>query len=166
MKYLLDSNIFIEPKNSYYGFSLCPGFWDWLKTCTDVGSVSAVRDELLEGNDYLVSWIKTELKTNRFFNTKDIDIQECYQKIVDFVDGEPFDNSVKQSFYACADGWLIAAAMAKNATIVTHERVDFNVRRRISIPYVANHFSIHFIRLFDLLREYKVRFILDSSSLS
>jgi len=30
MPYLLDSNVFIEAKNKYYRFSLCPGFWDWL----------------------------------------------------------------------------------------------------------------------------------------
>jgi len=30
MPYLLDSNVFIEAKNKYYQFSLCPGFWDWL----------------------------------------------------------------------------------------------------------------------------------------
>ena len=44
MKYLLDTNIFIEPKNSYYDFSICPGFWDWLKNCPDLGSVSKVRE--------------------------------------------------------------------------------------------------------------------------
>jgi len=26
-KYVLDSNIFIQAKNTYYGFDLCPGFW-------------------------------------------------------------------------------------------------------------------------------------------
>ncbi|MGL5096417.1 MAG: DUF4411 family protein, partial [Planctomycetia bacterium] len=28
--YLLDSNVFITAKNSYYAFSICPGFWDSL----------------------------------------------------------------------------------------------------------------------------------------
>jgi len=26
-RYLLDANPFIEAKNRYYGFGLCPGFW-------------------------------------------------------------------------------------------------------------------------------------------
>ena len=28
MKYLLDSNVFIEAKNRYYAFDICPGFWE------------------------------------------------------------------------------------------------------------------------------------------
>ena len=27
--YLLDSNVFIQAKNLYYGFDFCPAFWDW-----------------------------------------------------------------------------------------------------------------------------------------
>ena len=30
MLYLLDSNIFIEAKNRYYGMDFCPAFWDSL----------------------------------------------------------------------------------------------------------------------------------------
>jgi hypothetical protein len=30
MAYLLDANVFIEAKNRYYGFEICPGFWEWL----------------------------------------------------------------------------------------------------------------------------------------
>jgi hypothetical protein len=28
--FLLDSNVFIQAKNFYYGFDICPGFWKWL----------------------------------------------------------------------------------------------------------------------------------------
>lgn len=28
--FLLDANVFIEAKNRYYGFDICPGFWRWL----------------------------------------------------------------------------------------------------------------------------------------
>ena len=30
MTYLLDANIFIQAKNLYYNFDICPAFWDWL----------------------------------------------------------------------------------------------------------------------------------------
>jgi len=30
MTYLLDTNVFIEAKNRYYGFGFCPAFWDWI----------------------------------------------------------------------------------------------------------------------------------------
>lgn len=28
--YLIDSNAFIESKNRYYAFDICPGFWDFM----------------------------------------------------------------------------------------------------------------------------------------
>jgi hypothetical protein len=30
MAYLLDANVFIQAKNSYYGFDICPAFWEWI----------------------------------------------------------------------------------------------------------------------------------------
>lgn len=30
MAYLLDTNVFIEAKNLYYGFDFCPAFWEWV----------------------------------------------------------------------------------------------------------------------------------------
>jgi len=30
MAYLIDANVFIEAKNRYYGFDICPAFRDWL----------------------------------------------------------------------------------------------------------------------------------------
>ena len=35
--YLIDSNIFIELKNGYYNFALCPGFWHWLEVAYERG---------------------------------------------------------------------------------------------------------------------------------
>lgn len=29
-KYILDSNVFIEARNRYYGMDFCPAFWEWL----------------------------------------------------------------------------------------------------------------------------------------
>lgn len=62
MKYLLDTNIFIESKNRYYGFDIAPGFWEWLNramTNGDINSIKNVYDELMNGNDKdLLTWIK------------------------------------------------------------------------------------------------------------
>jgi len=49
MVYLLDSNTLIEAKNHYYGFALCPGFWDWFEQQNRAGrvfSIDRVRTEL------------------------------------------------------------------------------------------------------------------------
>jgi len=58
MAYLLDSNVFIRAKNDYYGFDICPAFWDWIEQAHGSGvvySVEAVYDELVAGDDELVA---------------------------------------------------------------------------------------------------------------
>ena len=59
MAYLLDSNVFIEGKNRYYGLDFCPAFWDWLRaenTAGHVFSIEKVGDELAAGGDELSTW--------------------------------------------------------------------------------------------------------------
>ncbi len=60
--YLLDANVFIQAKNLYYGFGICPGFWDWLDLSVghphSVVSIDRVYDELANGNDDLAKWVK------------------------------------------------------------------------------------------------------------
>lgn len=59
MKYLLDSNVFIEAKNLYYGFDFCPAFWAWLDQEHErahVFSIEKVQDELRGGGDELTKW--------------------------------------------------------------------------------------------------------------
>ncbi|HEY2122249.1 MAG TPA: DUF4411 family protein, partial [Chthoniobacterales bacterium] len=59
MPYLLDSNVFIEAKNKYYQFSLCPGFWDWLVRENANGKIFShdrVLSELVGYGDDLSQW--------------------------------------------------------------------------------------------------------------
>ena len=61
MVYLIDANCFIEPKNRYYSFDICPGFWDWLDQQNQLGilySIDKVGQELTAQNDDLAKWSK------------------------------------------------------------------------------------------------------------
>ena len=42
MAYLLDTNVFIEAKNRYYSFEVCPGFWDWIVAENAAGHVFSI----------------------------------------------------------------------------------------------------------------------------
>ena len=51
--YLVDSDVFITAKNSYYSFEICPGFWRCLLRHHEqerVFSIDRVRGELLAGS--------------------------------------------------------------------------------------------------------------------
>ena len=68
MPYLLDSNTFIQAKNQYYAFNVCPAYWDWLLQANQkklVFSVSKVQEELVGGNDSLAQW--AQLQSADFF---------------------------------------------------------------------------------------------------
>ena len=59
MAYLIDANVFIEAKNRYYGFDICPAFRDWLIAANADGtlfSVEKVGEEIRAGDDRLAEW--------------------------------------------------------------------------------------------------------------
>lgn len=61
MLYLLDSNIFIEAKNRYYGMDFCPAFWDFLDRQIELQTIISTKnvfDELSSWDDELSDWIK------------------------------------------------------------------------------------------------------------
>ncbi len=69
--YLLDSDVFIAAKNSYYAFAICPGFWDSLIHHYDAGnvrSIDRVRGELLAGR-------KTEDLKDTFATLEKLDVR-------------------------------------------------------------------------------------------
>ena len=42
--YGLDSNVFIGAKEIFYGFDLCPGFWEWLILQNARGVVKSIQE--------------------------------------------------------------------------------------------------------------------------
>ena len=159
MKYLIDSNIFIESKNSFYAFDICPGFWNWLKSSESLRSIERVKEELNAGEDELKTWVNSNLP-NSFFLREDRSIQELYSEIASYVMALPKDYKLpgKLNFLAGADGWLIAAARSLNYTIITHEKYDASRRNKILIPNIAEHYQVRCIDIFSALREMKVQF--------
>ena len=61
-KFVIDSNILMNSKNSYYAFDLLPQFWDILRQHILDGNIlviDKVLQEILVGEDELTRWIKT-----------------------------------------------------------------------------------------------------------
>jgi hypothetical protein len=146
MKYVLDTNVFITAKNTYYAFDLVPRFWDELVRLAALGtlkSVDAVREEILRGKDDLAMWAKQNA-TALFDSTDSEPVVECYQKVMTWVTNHPqFTPAAKASFASGADGWVVAYAMTHHATVVTLEtRVDPLAKSRVKIPNVANQFGL------------------------
>lgn len=162
-KYILDANVLIQAKRSYYAFDLCPGFWDSLLYHNSNGnleSIDRVGDDLSEGDD-LDAWKKQS--SDFFAPTESASILKAYREVNQWVQSqERFSNFEKSKFADDVDAWVIAYAKANNATLVTHE-VPAPKSTKVKIPDVCDHFEIKHINTFDMLKKLGVFFNWEAS---
>ncbi|MFL1915834.1 DUF4411 family protein [Plesiomonas shigelloides] len=166
MNYLLDANTFIEAKNRYYSMTICPGYWQWIlqsNTHSGVASIRFIKDELTNGDDELAQWAKDN--PTLFVANDDKPTQLAYIQIVQHVMAlTDMRNGAQAEFLRGADPWLIAKAMTTGAKIVTHEKFDRHIRRKILIPNVCEHFGVEYIDTFELLHELEAQFVMVPTS--
>jgi len=163
MKHLLDANTLIEAKNRYYGMSICPAFWDWLlqeHQTLELASITSVKDELSKGNDELATW--TANNVGFFQSISDEPTQAAYIHIATHVAEQAPKMKVGalDEFLAGADPWLIAKALSTGASVVTHEVLNLDARRKFIIPNVCKYFGVSYMNTFELLHKLEARFVL------
>lgn len=155
MRYVLDTNVFLEANKRYYGLDFCPMFWSWLRKHERQGSlysITSVYDELKGYGDELATWVKQH--SNYFHSESDRECQENFSKIVNLCHSE-YDLTHKKNlnFLDSADPWLIARAMTDNSIIVTEEKYKHNAKK-IIIPNLCQTLGVEYISTFDLLRKF------------
>jgi hypothetical protein len=166
-KYILDANIFIQAKNDYYRFTVCPGFWAALIACHKNGrvcSIDRIYDELVAEGDRVGQWAQDAPK-NFFKKTQDKAVADAYQDMVGWAYSESqFLPAAKSEFASVADGWLIAYAKVNGLVLVTHETYEPNARNRVKIPNVCVEFDVGYVDTFDMLEDLKAKFALTPRS--
>ena len=162
--YILDSDVFIAAKNSYYAFAICPGFWNSLIHHHGAGSVRSidrVRGELLAGSrtEDLVLWVKEQLPPAFFVDTDEKAVTDAYGKVMLWVQRNPqYSDPAKAKFATEADGWLVAYAMVHGVTVITNEQPRPQSRNRILLPDVCSQFKVTYKDTFAMLHELAVRY--------
>jgi len=166
MKYLLDSNTFIQAKNSYYDMNVCPGYWDWILHQNDreeVGSIDFVRKELMGHKDELSDWAHENQKI--FISDSDAPTQRAFAQVANYCSTAPnMKKGADHEFLQGADPWLIAKAMVNGAIVVTLESFNPHNRKEFKIPNVCNHFNVPCLSTFTLLNQLQAKFILETNS--
>jgi hypothetical protein len=160
--FLLDTNVFVQAKNRYYAFDICPGFWDWLDHIVatgNVGSVVLVRDELLNYRDELAEWIQARQDRDWFLGVDDANTQDNFTAVAEFVNNGDFKSAAKADFLNGADPWLISKALSIGGTVVTEEVYAAEVKRRVPIPNVCEQFNVPYKGTFTLLRDLEASFV-------
>jgi hypothetical protein len=162
--YVLDSDVFIAAKNSYYAFAICPGFWDSLIYHYEMGnvcSIDRVRGELLSGRktEDLVQWVKDQLPSTFFVDTDEQTVTTAYEEIMLWAQRNPqYFDQAKAKFATEADGWLVAYARVYGVTIITNEQPRPQSRNRILLPDVCAQFNVPYKDSFLMLKELDVRY--------
>lgn len=151
--YLVDANVLIDAKNRYYAFDIAPGFWEWLESAHaagEVGSIEAVRKELVDGNDELAEWAKTN---GSFFQPIDQDTTAHFPALTAWAVSRPFTPAALAAFTGNqADYQLVAHARGHNHVLVTHERPDPNSRKRVKIPDACAAIGATCLDPFEMMR--------------
>lgn len=162
--FYLDSDVFIAAKNSYYAFSICPGFWKSLihhHAKGHVFSIDQAKRELLAGRptEDLVQWVRNDLPDEFFLATDSNQVVESYREIMLWIQRNPqYTDQAKVKFATEADGWLVAYARVHMGIVVTNEQPRPNSQSRILLPDVCNQFKVDYHNTFTMLKELKVRF--------
>lgn len=161
MRYLLDSNTYIQAKNQYYGMDICPAYWDWLDMQFQQGiiaSVDMIGRELKEGNDELAEWAKA--RPDHFIKNDDAETQDVFSNLVQAVMVGDYNPGNRDNFLAKADPWIIAKAKAIGATVVTHEAIVAPNTKKVKVPNICQQFDVPCLNTFQFLRELNARFVL------
>lgn len=163
MKHLLDANTLIEAKNRYYGMEICPAFWQWLlnkNQSLELGSITSVMEELAKGNDELAKW--TTGNRTFFHGVSDEQTQSAYAQIAAHISEQApnMKTGALEEFLSGADPWLIAKAISTGATVVTHEVLNLEVKRKFIIPNICRKFNVPYMNTFELLHRLEAKFVL------
>lgn len=164
MNYLLDANTYIQAKNQYYGMDICPAYWEWLDLQFEQGvvaSVDMVGQELKDGNDELMLWVKA--RPAHFLENNDDDTQGAFGHVAAFVAAGDYNPGNRDDFLAKADPWIIAKAMSIGATVVTHESALAPHSKKVKVPNICDQFGVPCINTFQFLRTLNAQFVLGTS---
>lgn len=168
MKFLLDSNSLITPKNIYYPFDLFPSYWRILseqsrdnKLCL----ISQVYEELMDAadDDLVKQWI-IENYHGEILKTNDVLIVTEWQKILNYIQISDLYNDRAFDSWAdrkVADPWIIATAKVFDLTVVSLEERNLNLNtgsptKSVKIPDICDVFDVPYLNLQDMLRELRI----------
>ena len=109
--FVLDSNPFIEARQRYYAFDLCPGYWKALIDRHKVGrlcTIDRVFDELTGLGDELTDWITDTVPETFVKQTRDQKVIDTFQQMLGWVSAEPFNPEQLPSLHLLpTDGSLL-----------------------------------------------------------
>lgn len=163
--YVVDSNFFIQAHRVSYPLDIVPSFWMKVKDLANQGkiiSIDKVKKEIYDHQDELKKWCEANLPETFFKDTDDL--PSSYSQVAMWANsrnGHYTANALAEFLGTDeADAWLIAFALADkaNRTIVTHEKSQPDMKRKVKIPEACTPFNVKFVDTIEMLRQLGERF--------
>lgn len=158
--YLVDADVLITAKNRYYGFDIVPAFWDWLAEQHTAGRLfmpQRVADELLDGDDELSDWVKSQPASLRL--QVEMADQQHLQQVATWANGTTtYAPAAKAGFLAGGDFFLVALGRSRGFTVVTNEVSAPQAKQRIKIPDACQAVGVTCMSPFAMMRTEGARF--------
>lgn len=152
--YLLDANVLITAKNSYYAFDRVPEFWDWLAHVANHGSAKLpveIYEEIKDGNDALAVRVRDRANKDALVLDEEVDPAVVARVVDQGYAGDLTDIEVEK---IGRDPFLIAYAISGQGRCVVTTEVSkpTAVRANRRIPDVCMGFGIACIDTFAFLK--------------
>lgn len=158
--YLLDTNAFLTPANTYYAFDICGGYWDWLLEAAqagDLSSIDMVKRELRRKDDHIRNWI--DFYATALFQPETTAVADNMRTVAVWATSGSYTSAAQADFLGKADAMLVAKAMECKGTVVTLETSEPKSKRSIKIPDACIAHGINYVTPFELLRRKGVKLI-------
>lgn len=162
IKYLLDTNIYINFYDRYYRFNYFPSFWNTFANTLNNHVIipNIVMQETYQSKEF-IDWINVNYKQTLLNHKKyaeqwgevieHIANHDCYSDLA-------LTDTKSWTHEHIADGWIIAIAKQNNFTIVTSETKNPNLNsnqptKSPKIPDIAQDFGVPCINMNEFFQE-------------
>lgn len=155
MKYILDTNIYIDSYDRHYRNEFFPTYWDMFSRILNEYVVipEIVRSEITK-NEWFLEWLKTnyhgQILNHKIYSQQWQEIISYIQSCGYYTDRALTDQSKGWATDSVADPWLIAIAKQDNFTIVSEEN---------TIPNLGKGNPVRLAKIPDICQLQKVRCI-------
>lgn len=159
--FVLDTNVFVQAAEWYYAFDFNTPFWDLLieqgkrnRICT----IDRVAQEIGDRGD-LPKWFDEHFKPF-VKQSNDVATLQAYGELMNWSQTQDFTPAAKAEFANAteADAWLVAFARTQGATVVTFEKNDPSMKRKVQVPIACKFLQVPVMDTFKMMRQLGLRF--------
>ncbi len=123
--YLIDANVLITAKNTYYPLEHIPQFWDWLIEQGESNAIKMPReiyDEVAGGTDDLANWIKSPDAKNALLLDEEADLALVRKALRDGYQSNDPNFTDSELIKVGRDAFLVSYGLVDSGrTVVTKE---------------------------------------------